>query len=170
MAEIFLALTTLGSSIASGTAAAAGQVGLGTLLTTAGTLYSGVRAMQTGNQQASILQQKGEQELAIAQRKAMESRRQKDLVLSRQRAVAAASGGGATDPTVMSIMGQTEKQGEYNALMDMYNGRTMRADLFNEAASAKASGRDALIGSVISAGSGIYSGYSRKRSTAEYSS
>lgn len=173
MAELFVALTAIGTKIATAASTVGwGTIasGLGTALSAGGTIYAGAKANQSAQAQADSMEAKGEQELAISQRKAAESRREKRLALSRQLAVAAASGGGATDPTTESIMAQTEEKGEYNALLDMYNGRSMRADLYNEAGTARAEGKSQLVGSVINAGSTIYDGFSkRRRSTAEYS-
>lgn len=164
MAEIFLALGGTGA------AAGGGGLGIGGLLSAAGTIYSGISAMQQAKQQAKALKEKGDQEYAIAQRKMLKSRKEARLAVSRQRAVAAASGGAATDPTVESIMGKTYQQGEYNALMDMYNGAVMRSDLYQEAANVKKSGTSAMIGSILDAGSTLYSGISSsRRTTAEYS-
>ncbi len=174
MAEIFVALSGIGASLFGGGAAAGGAAGgsgllglLGTGLSAAGTIYAGSQAKAAANDQAKAMEQKGEQEVAIAQRKARESRREKQLVLSRQRAVAAASGGGVNDPTTESIMAKTEEKGEYNALLDMYNGATMRADLYREAGVARAEGQSQMTGSYINAAGTIYDGFmgQRRRST-----
>ncbi len=171
MAEIFVALSGIGASLGGGAAASGGGFGsilglLGTGLSAAGTIYAGNQAQASANAQAKSMEKKGEQEYAIAQRKARESRREKELVLSRQRAIAAASGGGASDPTVESIMGKTEEKGEYNALLDMYNGAQMRADLYREAGITRAEGQSQKTASYIGAASSIYDGFMGARRTA----
>lgn len=170
MAPVFGTLAALGSTLAAtvgSTAAAAGTAlggasgvasAIGTGLSAAGTIYSGIRANQESKIEAKQLKAKGDLEYAAAQEKARETRREKDLILSRQRAVAAASGGGVTNETVEGLMARTEERGERSALLDMYNGAIMRNDLYNDAAAARASGKSALTGSIINAGSTIASG------------
>lgn len=166
MATIIAALTAIGSQIATaaGTAgafAAANAGTIGTVLSTAGTIYGGVKAVQSGNAEAKSLKKKGDEEFAIGQSKARRSRQEKDLLLSRQRAVAA-SGGGGLDGSTEAIMKRTEIEGNNNALMDMYNAATMRDDLYHEGAVAKSEGQSKLFGSVIDAGAGIYSDLAKK--------
>lgn len=133
----------------------------------ASSIYSGVRANQAANFEAKQMRTKGEQELAVAQREAMKSRRQRDQANSRALAVAAASGAGASDPTVTNIMANIDRQGTYNSLTDMYRGFQNRADLYRGAAVRKTEGRDALIGSVLDAGASIYGGIARNKRYAE---
>lgn len=61
---------------------------------------------------------------AMSQRDAMEQRRQARLLNSRALAVAAASGGGADDPTVVNQMAAIDGEGEYRALSSLYEGET----------------------------------------------
>lgn len=164
---MFASLTTAAGTAGTFLAANAGTIG--TALTAAGTIYGGVRAYQGAKSEAQSLKKKGDDEFAIAQRQAMRTRQEKDRLLSRQRAVAAASGAGATDPSVEAVMGRTEKEGEYNALLDMYRGTQNRNDLYAEANTTRQEGTSKLIGSFIDAGGTIYSGISRRRrSTAEF--
>jgi len=116
--------------------------------------------------QAKAMEKKGESEYALAQRKMMESKRQANLAVSRQQALASASGGGVGDPTIESIMGKTMAKGQYNALVDMYNGGTIRDDLYADAAATRAEGKGAMIGGFLNAGSTIFSRIGR--GTAEY--
>ena len=58
------------------------------------------------------LEEKAGQERAISQRKAVNVRRQAKLAESRALALAAASGGGASDPTVMNIISGIAGEGE----------------------------------------------------------
>lgn len=162
-------LATLGTSFASAMASlgtVSGLSTLGTLLSVGGTIYGGLSAASNAADEAAQLKVKGDNEFASSQRKAMEQRRQTALVLSRQRAVAAAGGGDATDPTVTAIMGRTEQQGEYNAMIDMYNGSVSRADYYKDAASKKSEGKASFIGSLFDAGSTIYSAAAKKKQMA----
>lgn len=59
---------------------------------------------------------------ASAQRTGSEQKRQARLLQSRALAVAAASGGGASDPTVINILSRLEGEGEYRSLVALYEG------------------------------------------------
>jgi len=161
MATVFATVAALGAKLATlaapvtqalgGAAGVAKAVGTG--LSVAGTVYSGIRENEASKVEAKALKRKGDIELRAAQEKARETRREKDLVMSRQRAVAAASGGGTDNETVTDLMADTEQRGEYAALLDMYNGKVIRNDLYADAAATRASGKGALAGSLIEAGS-----------------
>jgi len=60
---------------------------------------------------------------AIAQREAAEQKRQSRLVASRALAVAAASGGGVSDPTIVNILAGIEGEGAYRAQVALYEGQ-----------------------------------------------
>jgi hypothetical protein len=60
--------------------------------------------------------------VAASQRTAAEELRQADLVASRALAVAAASGGGVSDPTVVDILARTRGEGVYRANVALYEG------------------------------------------------
>lgn len=68
--------------------------------------------------------------IAVSQRAAEEQRRQGRYAASRALAVAAASGGGASDPTVVRLISQTKGEAAYRASVALYEGeakaRTMR--------------------------------------------
>lgn len=75
-------------------------------------------------------ERQGELAVAASQRQALEERRQADLVASRALAVAAASGAGVSDPTVVDIISRTKGEGHYRAAVALYEGeersRSMR--------------------------------------------
>lgn len=174
MAETLLALTTaIGSQVgAAGTALAAAApsastLGLvGTGLTAAGTVYGGMQADSAARAEARQLKAKGDEEMAIGQRKAMQAQREKELAQSRIRAVAAASGGGAGDDSITAIMEGVEQQGDYNSMLELYQGRASQGKLYASAASRRAEGKSALTGSLLragsKAGSNLYSIYGKK--------
>lgn len=60
--------------------------------------------------------------VAASQRQSAEELRQADLVASRALAVAAASGGGASDPTVVAVLARTRGEGVYRANLALYEG------------------------------------------------
>lgn len=157
MAPVMAALAPIAGFLAAnaGTISTVMSVG-GALAGAAGTIYSGQQNAEFAKVQADSMKKKGDQEVAIAQRRAMESRRQKNLALGRARVVAAASGGGTGD-TVSDIMTGIEQRGEYNALTDMYNGRVARNDLYTDAFITKEQGQAGKTASYLSAGSQLLS-------------
>lgn len=76
------------------------------------------------------------QQLAAAQRDAVEERRQAKLVASRAIAVAAASGAGASDPSVSFLVGRIKGEGTLRAANALYAGED-RARQLRMAAAAK---------------------------------
>lgn len=60
--------------------------------------------------------------VAASQRTAAEEVRQADLVASKALAVAAASGGGVSDPTMVDIIARTRGEGVYRANVALYEG------------------------------------------------
>lgn len=81
---------------------------------------------------------------AIAQREAIKRRREGEILMSRQLAVAA-SQGGATDPSVLNLYGDTFEETELAAGTEIYKGES-RARGFIEAANVRRyEGEQALI-------------------------
>lgn len=89
---------------------------------------------------AEAMEQRAGQERASAQRQAIEQRRQGRLVSSRARAVAAASGGAVTDPTVTGILADIDTEAEYRALTGLFQGEEMARGLEHGAAIERAGG------------------------------
>ena len=158
-ATISAALPSL-STVA--TAASVAGTGLGAL----GVYQQGQQSRAAGKFQAQQLEQEGNEAAAISGRRAKQYRREKDLASSRARAVAAASGAGSDGATVTNLMEGIERQGEYNALVEMYQGRATQRKRYAQAGSARASGSASgtagTIGSLTRLGSGVSSIYSRR--------
>src|SRR3990172_2605978 len=95
---------------------------VGTAVSTVGQIQAGNAARKSANFQAAQMNQQAGQERATSQRAAIEQRRAARIAASRATALAAASGGGATDPTVLNILGDIKTEGEYNALSAMFGG------------------------------------------------
>jgi hypothetical protein len=158
------AATTL-STIATVTSIVGGVVGAaGTLL--GGMQQSKAAAAQANMQemQAEQLAQNAGQERAAAQQHAISLRRQSRLAASRNQAVAAASGGLATDPTVLEIQSDIAGEGEYNALTALHAGESRARGMQADAAAARyesralrQAGKSAKIGSFIGAGASLLS-------------
>lgn len=98
-------------------------------------------------------------ERATAQRSAAEERRAARLMESRARAVAAKSGAGATDPTVLNIMGDLSAEGEYRALSRMYEGETAAQSLELEGKERKRAERGRSVATILSSAATFASKY-----------
>ena len=101
------------------------SAGVGTILQGAGAAIGAIGSIKAGksqqaaaNYQAAQLDAAAKTESASAQRVAQEERRQKELVLSRARAVGAASGGGQD----IGLLGAIEEDGELRALTALWEG------------------------------------------------
>lgn len=100
-----------------------------TILETAGHLSS-AKATALQSQRVKVskdfetwqLQQQAAQEFAASQRLMMEELRNAQYVASRALAVAGASGGGVSDPTVMNIVTNIKSEGAYRAALALYDG------------------------------------------------
>lgn len=157
MAELALLVGEIGSAVAEGTAAVAGAAEgagsalslIGTGLTVAGTVGSGIAAKQQGKAAAESLKRQGTEEQAIASREAEDRRRDVGLVLSKQKNVAAASGAGVLNPTILDIMGDTAQRGDYYARSATSAGENRAAGLMDQAAAARFKGDSAFSGSIL---------------------
>lgn len=72
--------------------------------------------------EAEQLEQQAGQSVAAAQRDAKEEKRRADLAASRAIALAAASGGGASDATVVKIIADLKGEGAYRSAVALYRG------------------------------------------------
>lgn len=135
----------------------------GSLLSAGGTIIgANAEAKQLRSEAAQIEAQAG-LERASSQRQAMDEKRQARLAASRGLAVAAASGAGADDPTVVNLLAGIEGEGEYRALSALYSGeesaRGMEAEARAKRAGAKSTKTAGLLkagGTILSAGTSIY--------------
>lgn len=117
-----------GASSGSGWIGPAMQVG-GTLLSAFGqkqqgsdAATNGVQQQQLANFQAAQMRTNAGEAIASSQRSATDIQRQTDYVASRALAVAAASGGGASDPTVVNLIARAAGEGAYRRSVALYQG------------------------------------------------
>lgn len=136
--------------------------GAGALVSAGGTILGARSEAKQLKSEARQLEAKAGTERAISQRQAMEERRQARLAASRGLAVAAASGGGADDPTVVNTLANIAGEGEYRALTALYNGEeTARGDEAQakarrkEAKNVKRASYFKAANTILSAGSSI---------------
>jgi hypothetical protein len=88
--------------------------------------YSSVQQGKAANRAAQFeagqMEHNAKEARAASQRDAMEQRRRAEVAQSRALAVAAASGAGALDPTVIDLIGDIEAEGDLNARTALYAG------------------------------------------------
>lgn len=118
--------------------------------------------------EAEQLEQNAGQTVAAAQRQAFETGRTGAYTASRALAVSAASGGGASDPTVMNNIAQLASETAYRKSLDLYQGEERARQLNLSAAATRQSGKiasDALLAqgdaAVIQGATGVASTISR---------
>lgn len=132
--------------------------------------------------EANVMQVQAGQTVAASQRDAMDLQRVGRLAQSRALALSAASGGGASSPTVVNLIGNLAKESSYNAARALYAGeekarlmklqaQTLReqgqfaqltGDLSGRVADTKARGYELSgYGTLIGGAGGMYDKYGR---------
>lgn len=156
--------------------------GVGTAFDVMGQLQSGRMARIAGERQqvaaefsAWAREHQAGQVIAIAQRQAMEEQRQGEMQASRALAVAAASGGGVSDPTIMNLLANIKGEAVYRANVALYEGEARARQLRLEALAGRATGAEEVVeglrqerayqtssvGSLIKGGASLYAKYGR---------
>jgi hypothetical protein len=128
------------------------------IISAAGTLIQGSSAKQQGEAAGLQMEHVAGQERAGSQRVSAERRKSARYLASRAKALAAASGATADDPTVTNILNDIDAEGEYGALAAMYEGEERARGLEYGAKIARKQGQAAMTSSTISAGSTILAG------------
>lgn len=143
------------------------MAGIGTVIGIVGSIVSAVGTIASGNAQRAAAEYQAQQldiqaknELATAQQEAQQVRRNKDLVLSRQRALTGASGLGGSDPTVVNIANETAGYGHDQEMAALAGGLLRKNAAENEAVSARATGQAQQTGAMYSAFGSIAGGFS----------
>lgn len=131
---------------------------LGPILSLAGTAVSAMGTIAAGNAQAAglryqaeVARRKSVQEEAAGQRSALEASRKAEVAGSRAQAVAAASGGGASDMTVVDNAKDLAGRGAYQAGLAQWQGDIRGWDYKTDAAAKEASASAAQSGAKMSA-------------------
>jgi len=114
--------------------------------------------------------------IAISQRQALEEERLATHVASRALAVAAASGAGVSDPTMVRIIANARGEGAYRANVALYEGEAKARQLKFEAITGRIGGFDAevegisrqegynlaALGGAVKTGASLYAKYGQK--------
>lgn len=123
-------------------------------------------ATSLANFQATQLNNNANAQMGAAEMAARNQDQQTAYVTSNATAAAAASGGSATDPTVVSTMKTIAGQGRYRALTDMYNGAVAAAADRNNAiatqygaAQGAAAAKTRQYSTILSGASALYDKY-----------
>jgi hypothetical protein len=132
-------ITMTVATVASGALQAAGTIMGGNAAADAG-----ARAQQAQYFKAAQEEQAAQESRAASQRTALEKDRQSRLLQSTLQANAAASGGGADDPTVIGLGQDIAGRGEYQSLMDLYTGENRARGQEDQAIGSRLSGDAAL--------------------------
>lgn len=140
--------------------------GVGTVTSALGARNAGIAAEQEANYRADQMKVNAGQERASAQRQMIGEIKKMRLVQSRGQALAAASGAGALDPSVMDIMGDLETEGRYRGAVAGYEGEDRARSLESGAVLARYEGKNARkagsiksLSTIMSGASDLYSKY-----------
>jgi hypothetical protein len=133
-----------------------------------GAIAGGINARREGEYQASQYDVAAGQARAASQREAEEEARRSRLAQSRALAVAAASGGGASDPTVVDVISSLAGEGAYRAAVALYEGdeqaRVLKARgeaARREGKSKQRAGYIRAASTLLSSGSSLFDKYGR---------
>jgi hypothetical protein len=124
----------------------------------AGGIAQGNAAKAQAAYEVNMRTQQGYQDVAAAQRQGIQEGQKTDMVMGKQLADAAASGGGVQTPSIMDIYGQTAGQGNQNLRASVYEGQQKQWQEQALANAAKARGDNAAQGSMLSAIGGAVGG------------
>lgn len=141
------------------------MAGIAPILAIAGTVVSAVGTIAAGNAQkasadfqAKQADARAAEERAAGQRDQMEVNNKTNLVLSRQRALAAGSGFDALSPDIVNLAGDTAARGAYQAGMARYGGNVRGQDYNLRAAGLRMSGQSYQTAGYIGAAGTILQG------------
>lgn len=120
---------------------------VGAAVTAAGTIAAGNAQKASADYQAAELRQNALTAQAKGQRIAEDRKQQTNLLISKATAQAAGSGVNAAEGSPLENEGQIRRRGEYQALLDVYNGQEEATGLENQAKGAEFTGKAAQTGS-----------------------
>jgi hypothetical protein len=143
---------------------AAGAAGVG--LNAYGKYRAGESAKDRKKFEAKQMEQTANKVLSASQRESQEIDRQGRLQQSRALAIAASSGGGASDPTVMNLFAELAGETDYRKTVALYEGKEDAASLRlqaevarEEGDLAKNAGQISAVSTLLSGGASLYSKY-----------
>ncbi len=132
----------------------------GTAVSAVGTIAAGQARQRQANFEAAQYEANAKEERAAGQQEGFEIARQKRLALSRNQAVASASGFSSTDASSLDLIGEIESYGSWQEQIANYGGRARANTLEAQAKGTRMSGKAAATAAFIDAGSTILGGAS----------
>lgn len=132
----------------------------GTAISAWGAVEEGRASQEALNLSADQDEAAGREVFAASQREANERRLEGELIMSKQLAIAAASGGGAREdaPTIMRILTKTGERAKYGSDTALYNGLESKRTYYQDAEAKRKSGGANYFGSLLRAGGTVASG------------
>lgn len=124
---------------------------IGTAVGAGGTILGANSDARELRSQATQLDAQASNTRGTAQRQAIEEKRQADLAQSRGLALAAASGGGADDPSVVNGLADIAGRGQFGAITAMYNGDEQAAGMEAQAAANRRGAKAAKTAGLLKA-------------------
>jgi len=132
---------------------------LGTVLSVGGALVEGQQSKQMADYQAKVYEQQAQAEAQSAAFEQGQERRKQDLAQAQARAKAGASGVGiAGSPT--EVLAANARQGQMALKSIQYSSQLHQNNLIDQAAISRFQGRQAVTGSIFSAGKALVGGLS----------
>lgn len=141
--------------------------------------YQAAQEQASAERNAQLLERSAGDDRASSQRAADEKRRQSRYMQSRAIALAAASGAGALDPSVIDVVGKVGYEGDLAAQNELYQGESAATNkeyqakvtrvtgannatsLNYQGAVAKSAANTAATGTIISGASSLYGMYAK---------
>lgn len=130
----------------------------GSVLTAGSQIGAGKKARKAAEADALQYEQRANEEEAISQRAAEERRYESVLLQSRALAVAAASGAGASDPTIVNAIARIAGRGDLAARGELYRGKTTGNRYRYAAAARRYEGKDAERAGTVGAAATMFKG------------
>lgn len=137
---------------------AAGASAVGTGISAIGQIQAGRQQEAMAEYQAEQMELQAQDKMALATRDAEQEAKKKDALLSRQVALAADSGGGVQNASVLGILEDAEAAGQYNVDTAIYNGQQESAGLRSQAGATRLEGKAARTGATLGAAGTLISG------------
>jgi hypothetical protein len=116
-------------------------------------IESGYQASAADNLAATGADVAGGQAMAAGTVAAQNMQRRTKLLQSRAQAVAAASGAGASDPTVTDIVANIAGEGAYRSMLDLYDGAEQQRAMNTKADALRYQGKSAVTAGYLNAAS-----------------
>ena len=140
-------------------AAIGGARTIATAASSIGQFKQGHEARKSKLRESQAYRDAAHRTMAATTRDIAEEDRKKDRMHSRAVAIAAASGGGVDDPSIVQALGELNAEGEYRVMSALWSGQNEAAGLQFRAEAARREGEAAFQIGVINAITAGYSTY-----------